>query len=102
MDIAAPRPEPIPVYAEMGSINPVFILPRALRERGPDIAAGLHASVTLGVGQFCTNPGVVITSGANAFVDDLAKWMDATPRAPMLTPSIAEAYQDGVERFGAL
>src|SRR5258708_3117435 len=101
MDIAAARPEPIPVYAEMGSINPVFILPRALRERGPHIAAGLHASVTLGVGQFCTNPGVVITSGANAFVDDLAKRMDATPRAPMLTPSIAEAYQDGAARFGA-
>src|SRR5205823_5404234 len=66
MDIAAARAEPIPVYAEMGSINPVFILPRALRERGPEIAAGLHASVTLGVGQFCTNPGLVIASGANA------------------------------------
>src|SRR5207245_10352726 len=48
MDIAAARPEPIPVYAEMGSINPVFILPRAMRERSAEIAAGLHASVTLG------------------------------------------------------
>src|SRR5205807_4987299 len=52
MDIAAARPEPIPVFAEMGSINPVFILPGALRERGADIAAGLHSSVTFGAGQF--------------------------------------------------
>src|SRR5207248_1376473 len=59
MDIAAARPEPIPVFAEMGSVNPVFILPRALRERGAEIAAGLHGSVTLGAGQFCTNPGLV-------------------------------------------
>src|SRR5207244_6627622 len=59
-DAAAARPEPIPVYAEMGSINPVFVLPGALRERGPQIAEGLKNSVTLGVGQFCTNPGVVV------------------------------------------
>jgi NADP-dependent aldehyde dehydrogenase len=102
MDIAAARAEPIPVYAEMGSINPVFILPRALSERGSDIAAGLHASVTLGVGQFCTNPGLVIATGANAFVEDLARRMEATPCAPMLTTSIADAYDAGVTRFSAL
>src|SRR4029077_11974664 len=100
--IAAARPKPIPVYAEMGSINPVFILPRALRERGADIAAGLHASVTLGAGQFCTNPGLVIASGTSAFVDDLAKRMDSTPCAPMLTTSIADAYKSGVARFASL
>src|SRR5204863_3705047 len=102
MDIAAARAEPIPVYAEMGSINPVFVLPRALRERGPDIAAGLHASVTLGVGQFCTNPGVVIAARPKALVDDLAKRMETTPCAAMLTPSIADAYDAGVARFSAL
>jgi NADP-dependent aldehyde dehydrogenase len=102
MDIAAARAEPIPVYAEMGSINPVFILPRALRDRGAEIAAGLHASVTLGAGQFCTNPGVIITTGANAFIEDLAKRMEATPPAPMLTSSIAGAYQNGVARLTSL
>jgi len=102
MDIAAARREPIPVFAEMGSINPVFILPRALRERGAEIAAGLHASVTLGVGQFCTNPGLVIAREANTFVEELAKKMAATPCAPMLTSSIAEAYKTGVARLASL
>jgi 2,5-dioxopentanoate dehydrogenase len=59
MDIAAARPEPIPFYAEMSSTNPVFILPGALRERTESIAGGLHASFTLGAGQFCTKPGMV-------------------------------------------
>src|SRR3954469_973362 len=59
MDVAASRPEPIPFYAEMSSTNPVFILPGALRERGENIASGLHASFTLGAGQFCTKPGLV-------------------------------------------
>ena len=63
MDVAAARPEPIPVYAEMSSTNPVFILPGALRERGENIAAGLHASFTLGAGQFCTKPGMIFVSG---------------------------------------
>jgi alpha-ketoglutaric semialdehyde dehydrogenase len=58
-DAAQRRPEPIPVYAEMGSTNPVFVLPRAVQERGETIAAGFAASVTLGVGQFCTSPGLL-------------------------------------------
>src|SRR5271166_4110848 len=67
MDIAASRPEPIPFYAEMSSTNPVFILPGALRERGEAIAAGLHASFTMGAGQFCTKPGMVfLPSGKEA------------------------------------
>ncbi len=102
MDIAAARPEPIPVFAEMGSINPVFILPGAMRERGAEIAAGLHASVTLGVGQFCTNPGLVIATHSNAFLDELAQKIAARPCAPMLTPSIADAYEAGVARFASL
>ena len=59
-DAAAQRERPIPVYAEMGSVNPVFVLPGALKERGEKIAEGLAQSVTMGVGQFCTNPGLVI------------------------------------------
>ena len=59
-DAAALRPEPIPVFAEMGSSNPVFLLPGALQERGEAIAKGFAASVTLGSGQFCTNPGLVV------------------------------------------
>src|ERR1700739_2189120 len=59
MDLAAARPEPIPFFAEMSSTNPVFVLPEALRQRGADIASGLHNSFTMGAGQFCTKPGVV-------------------------------------------
>src|SRR6188768_4591946 len=59
-DVAANRPIPTPVYAEMGSSNPVFILPQALQERGQEIAAAYSGAVTLGVGQFCTNPGMLI------------------------------------------
>ena len=66
-DAAAARPEPIPVYAEMGSVNPVFILPGALAERAAAIAEGLKDSVTLGVGQFCTNPGLTIGIGDARF-----------------------------------
>ena len=60
MDLAAARAEPIPVYAEMSSINPVFILPGAMAEQGEAIATGLHGSVTMGAGQFCTKPGLVV------------------------------------------
>src|SRR5438270_7958403 len=63
MDLAAARPEPIPFYAEMSSTNPVFILPGAMRDRGESIATGLHASFTLGAGQFCTKPGMVFLPG---------------------------------------
>jgi len=101
MDAAAKRPDPIPVYAEMGSINPVFILPGAMRERGATIATGLQASVTVGVGQFCTNPGLVVTSSHSAFIDELQQRIAATTPAPMLTPGICDAYRAGVERLAA-
>lgn len=97
-DLAAARPEPIPVYAEMGSVNPVFILPGALAERSAAIVEGLHGSATLGVGQFCTNPGLVVlerTPAAEAFVQALATKLAATPEAPMLTPGIRRAFLAG-------
>src|SRR5438477_2915660 len=102
MDVAAARLEPIPVYAEMGSINPVFILPRALRERGDELAAGLQASVTLGVGQFCTNPGLVFVEagdGAPQFLAKLGSQIAATPPGTMLTAGLCSAYHAGVEKF---
>src|SRR6266550_7393653 len=93
MDAAAARPEPIPVYAEMGSINPVFLLPGALQQNAETIATGLHGSVTLGVGQFCTNPGLVfIQPEEQKFVQKLSSLMAATGPGVMLTPSIWSEY----------
>jgi alpha-ketoglutaric semialdehyde dehydrogenase len=95
VDLAAARPEPIPVYAEMGSINPVFILPGALAERAAALVDGLHASATNGVGQFCTNPGLIVVQrspAAEAWVQALAAKLGATPEATMLTPGIKKAF----------
>lgn len=102
MDLAAARPEPIPVFAEMSSINPVFILAGALAQRAEEIATGLHASVTLGVGQFCTNPGLVFVEGEGAgkkFLDKLEQLMAGTPAGTMLTAGICANYHAGVERL---
>jgi NADP-dependent aldehyde dehydrogenase len=102
MDAAAARPEPIPVYAEMGSINPVFFLPGALKQSAESLASGLHASVTLGVGQFCTNPGLVFLEAgsiAQSFLQKMESLMSATPAGTMLTPSICEEYRAGIDRF---
>ena len=65
-DLANTRPEPIPVFAEMGSTNPVFILPNALKEKAATIAAGMAHSITLGVGQFCTNPGLTFVEASKS------------------------------------
>ncbi|MGH9479714.1 MAG: aldehyde dehydrogenase (NADP(+)), partial [Terriglobales bacterium] len=98
MDLAAARPQPIPVYAEMGSTNPVFVLPGALAERGADIAAGLHQSVTLGAGQFCTKPGVVFLPSGPAtepLVAALEDKMRASPAFTLLTEGIARSFRSG-------
>ena len=100
LETARRRPEPIPFYAEMSSINPVFVLPHALAERGPQIAAGLHGSVTLGVGQFCTNPGVIVTpdgAAGDQMASALAEKLRATAAASMLNDNIFGAYCWGVE-----
>lgn len=101
-DAAASRPEPIPVYAEMGSVNPVFVLPGALKERADEIAQGYIQSVTLGAGQFCTNPGLVLGLGG----EPLERFTEAATRhaaeaapATMLHAGIHDAYQAGVERI---
>lgn len=99
IEAASARAEPIPFYAEMSSINPVFILPGALRERGEQIAAGLHSSVTLGAGQFCTNPGLLLMmndEAAGEFTERLASLISASPGFTLLTPGIAKAYRSGI------
>jgi NADP-dependent aldehyde dehydrogenase len=96
MDIAAARPEPIPVYAEMSSVNPIFILPAALEERAESIAAGLHASVTTGAGQFCTKPGLVFVSESartDEFIESFRGLIGETPEHPLLTEGIRDNFQ---------
>ena len=104
-DAAAARPDPIPVYAEMGSVNPVFVLPGALAERADALAEGLKNSVTLGVGQFCTNPGLTIGIDDERF-DQFVRRMEvligeAQP-GTMLYPAIGESYEAGVGRLSAI
>ena len=97
-DAAARRPDPIPVYAEMGSVNPVFLLPGALAERAEAIAEGLAASVTLGVGQFCTNPGVVVGIGTDAFDRFVRRMEDLIGKAQpgtMLYPAHLRVVRSG-------
>ncbi|WP_116137870.1 aldehyde dehydrogenase (NADP(+)) [Trinickia diaoshuihuensis] len=104
-NIAARRREPIPVYAEMSSINPFFVLPGALETRAEVIANGFVDSLTLGVGQFCTNPGlVVILDGPNrqAFVDAASKALEKKGAQTMLTAGIASAYRDGIGKRAAM
>ena len=101
-DAAAARPRPIPVYAEMGSVNPVFLLPGALAERADAIAEGFVGSVTLGAGQFCTNPGLVF-GPAGAALDRFAGRVEAlvaeAPAATMLSGGIREGYERGLDRW---
>ena len=102
MRIANERPEPIPVYAEMSSINPVLVLPAALAARGEQIARSFVASLTMGAGQFCTNPGIVVAQdGAplEHFVSKVAENLGAAAAQTMLTPGISNAYRLGVERI---
>ena len=94
MDLANARPEPIPVYAEMGSTNPVFILPHALEQRAEQLATGLHGSFTLGGGQFCTKPGLVFVpqAPATAFSAKLQSLTKEGPAFSLLTGGIASLY----------
>ena len=95
MDIAAARPEPIPVYTEMSSVNPTFFLPGAIEERGEGLVTGLHASVSGGAGQFCTKPGLVFLpeSGATRdFISNFKSQISETPSSPLLTGGIRESY----------
>ena len=103
MDIAAAREEPIPVFAEMSSINPTFILPGAAEERPGAIAEGLFTSFTLGVGQFCTKPGIVAAAegeGASKIVAEIRRLASEAGAAPLLTAEIRDNYVAGIAGRG--
>jgi 2,5-dioxopentanoate dehydrogenase len=99
MRVAAARPEPIPVYAEMSSVNPVLLLPGALRARGAALAAGFVQSLTLGAGQFCTNPGLLIGiagSALDAFAEAAGALIRESAPHAMLTADIRTRFEDAV------
>ena len=99
-DLCAARPTPIPFFGELGSINPVFILPEALSARGADLGGGWAGSLTMGVGQFCTNPGIVVAqkgSDLDTFTKAAIDALSGAGDAVMLTEGIADAYRSGVK-----
>ena len=104
-DLCAQRPEPIPFFGELGSVNPMFIFDEALNARGDDLAKGWAGSLTMGAGQFCTNPGIaVLRAGpeADRFIDTAAATLAASPAQTMLTDGIAQAYRDGQRRMAGV
>jgi alpha-ketoglutaric semialdehyde dehydrogenase len=104
-DAAARRDQPIPVFAEMGSANPVFVLPEALATRGEEIARALAASVTLGCGQFCTSPGLTFlapSGAAEAFLARLGGLLAEAPAGTMVHAGIKSAYDAELASVAAL
>jgi NADP-dependent aldehyde dehydrogenase len=103
-DLCAARPEPIPFFGELGSVNPMFLLPHAVAARGAAIAAGWSGSLTMGAGQFCTNPGIaVVVDGpeAQAFIAAARAAVAQVGAQTMLTDGIAAAYRQGRDRIAA-
>lgn len=101
-NLCAARPEPIPFFGELGSVNPMFVMPAAVKARGEAIARGWAASLTQGAGQFCTNPGVaVVIDGpdAEAFKATALKALGDVAPQTMLTDGIADAYRAGASRL---
>lgn len=102
-ETAAQRPVPIPVYAEMGSVNPIFVLPQYLNENAATFATQYLQSLTLGVGQFCTNPGVLVAAGnTDALTDALQQGAAQLQPGVMLTQGILAAYRSGLERMAGM
>lgn len=100
--IAADRPEPIPFYGELGSVNPVIITPAAAAARASEIAKGYVASLTLGAGQFCTNPGILFVPDGADLVDRIATHLEQVPATAMLNERIAAGYLEGAEKLAAV
>ncbi|QOL82745.1 aldehyde dehydrogenase (NADP(+)) [Pseudooceanicola spongiae] len=103
-DLCAQRPEPIPFFGELGSVNPMFMLPEAMSARGDALATGWAGSLTMGAGQFCTNPGVLVMVDG----DDTDKFLETAVEAlgkvgpqTMLTNGIADAYRSGRDTIAA-
>ena len=104
-DLACSRPEPVPVYAEMGSVNPVFFLPEIVEDRGSSLAAALVESLTLGVGQFCTAPGLilVIEDGATEiFLREVESCLAAKLPGIMLHDGIKQNFLEGLNRLSSV
>ncbi|MGY2376930.1 aldehyde dehydrogenase (NADP(+)) [Pseudomonas sp. SDO524_S393] len=100
-DLCAKRFEPIPFFGELGSVNPMFLMPHAVAARGQEIAKGWAGSLTLGAGQFCTNPGVAVLvegEAANGFIEASVSALEPVGAQVMLTDGIAAAYRDGRDR----
>ena len=100
-DLCAAREEPIPFFGELGSVNPMFLLPEAMKARGTEIAKGWAGSLTMGAGQFCTNPGIAIVqegADAEAFAEQATASLKDVNAQTMLTDGIAASYRKGVER----
>lgn len=101
LDLAARREEPIPVFAEMGSVNPVVILPEALKERSRELASTYAGSITLGTGQFCTNPGLILGikgEELSTFIRELGDEIIAKEPSVMLHPNIHGAYENNKQK----
>ena len=97
-NLCAARPDPIPFFGELGSVNPMFVLPNAIAARAEEIGQAWAGSMTMGAGQFCTNPGIaVVMEGADAdrFVAAAAEALQQVPSQTMLTDGIAEAFRAG-------
>ncbi|KZB63282.1 aldehyde dehydrogenase (NADP(+)), partial [Thalassospira sp. MCCC 1A02491] len=103
-DLCASRPEPIPFFGELGSVNPMFLLPKAVAARGAELGKGWAGSLTMGAGQFCTNPGIaVVIDGpdADAFVSAAKEALSGVAAQTMLTDGMAETYRAGAKRVAA-
>ncbi|RDL46511.1 Alpha-ketoglutaric semialdehyde dehydrogenase [Ensifer sp. M14] len=100
-DLCVSRPEPIPFFGELGSVNPMFILPEAAKARGPQIARGWANSLTMGAGQFCTNPGiaVILSDQADAFAEATRTVLAEVGPQVMLTDGMAKTYREGSVRI---
>lgn len=99
------RPKPIPFYGELGSVNPMFCLPAAVDARGGELGAGWAASLTMGAGQFCTNPGVAVMvkgAGADALEAACVETLKTVAEQKMLTDGIHTAFEQGVQSFREL
>ncbi|WP_457963466.1 aldehyde dehydrogenase (NADP(+)) [Arthrobacter sp. D1-29] len=101
-DLAVSRPDPIPFYGELGSLNPVVITSAAMAEKSAELAAGLAGSFTMGAGQFCTKPGLVFIPSGTGFAADLAAATKDKPTSAMLTGRIADAYPDGLRSVASV
>lgn len=103
-DLCAARSDPIPFFGELGSVNPIFLLPGALASRAAEIAAGWTASLTLGTGQFCTNPGIMVamdSADTSVFASAVETALSGVQAQTMLTTGIAKAYRAGRDRMAA-